>query len=127
MSRWFQFSLRTLLVFTAIAAVSAHWWTLRHHAAVARRRFEEEKSHIAGPDILWEASNRVLVAELDLPFTDERNAWQSHWERLRFIEMRVFAHSVMPSREWMRKRERTLAAIAKERESIGRRFGLPSD
>lgn len=96
---------------------------------MARQHFEDVKARGADAalDELREASDGVLEAELKLPFIDERAVWQAQWERLSFMEMKVIAHSVMPSLEWRRKWHQTRDAIVGEREAIGRRLGLPSD
>ena len=135
MPRRFQFSLRALLV--AMLVISAglglgvRWWTLRHRAALARERFDEEKAGfevgIATFAEARAASDAALQAALVVPLQRERTAWLAHLERTKWLETKAWAILASGHSELHGKWERNYNESRGERQGIEQRLGLTAD
>jgi hypothetical protein len=90
--RWYQFSLRSLLIFVTVFGIACHWCARYYNCAKAREAFERSlAAYDCGQGELQgicEASAAFCQVQKALPFADQAGAQALHVLRLLDLEER---------------------------------------
>lgn len=133
MKRWFQFSLRTLLV-AALVLPPAGYWVLRlRQAANATHDYVRAAAlydvHTATFEQVYDCSRRLRDAQLAEPFSDRRAAMIGYLNRVAHLERReesllMFATLGEVAFEVIKARATALRA---ERQALEAELGVTAD